>query len=44
MKYMNQTSNEVSVGKQAFENVDERRGDEDGFEVVDETPAFRPSV
>ena len=44
MKNSNVTSNEVSVDEQAFENADERRVDEDGFEVVDETPAFRPSV
>jgi len=40
----NLTSNEVSVDEQAFEKDDEQRVDEDGFEVVDETPEFRPSV
>jgi alkylhydroperoxidase/carboxymuconolactone decarboxylase family protein YurZ len=44
MSSRNLRSNEVSVDEQAFENADERRVDEDGFEVVDETPAFRPSV
>ena len=44
MRNSNVTSNEVSVDEQAFENADERRVDEDGFEVVDETPEFRPSV
>ena len=44
MRNSNVTSNEVSVDEQAFEKDDERRVDEDGFEVVDETPEFRPSV
>jgi len=44
MKNKNLTSNEVSVDEQAFEKDDEQRVDEDGFEVVDETPEFRPSV
>ncbi len=44
MKSKNLTSNEVSVDEQAFEKEDEQRVDEDGFEVVDETPEFRPSV
>ncbi len=44
MSSKNLISNEVSVDEQAFENADERRVDEDGFEVVDETPEFRPSV
>ena len=44
MRNSNVTSNEVSVDEQAFEKEDEQRVDEDGFEVVDETPEFRPSV
>ena len=44
MKNKNLTSNEVSVDEQAFEKDDEQRVDEDGFEIVDETPEFRPSV
>ena len=44
IKNRNLTSNDVSVDEQAFEKDDERRVDEDGFEVIDETPEFRPSV
>ena len=44
MSSRNLRSNEVSVDEQAFEKEDEQRVDEDGFEVVDETPEFRPSV
>jgi hypothetical protein len=36
--------NEVSVDEQALEKHDEAAVDEDGFEVVDETPEFRPTV
>ncbi|WP_117592544.1 DNA-binding protein [Haloprofundus halophilus] len=38
------TSNVVSVDEQAFEQSDGRAVDEDGFEVVDETPEFQPTV
>ena len=34
----------VSVGEQAFEQADEQAVDEDGFPVVDETPAFEATV
>jgi hypothetical protein len=38
------TSNEVSVDEQAFEQAADEAVDEDGFEVVDETPEFRATV
>ncbi|WP_224332667.1 DNA-binding protein [Haloprofundus halobius] len=38
------TSNVVSVDEQAFEQSDGQTVDEDGFEVVDETPEFQPTV
>ncbi|SDN15872.1 hypothetical protein SAMN04487949_3532 [Halogranum gelatinilyticum] len=44
MSSNNATSNVVSVDEQAFENADEAAVDEDGFEVVDETPEFRATV
>ncbi|SFL31712.1 hypothetical protein SAMN04487950_3308 [Halogranum rubrum] len=44
MSSTNSTSNVVSVDEQAFENTDEAEVDEDGFEVVDETPEFRATV
>ncbi len=34
----------VSVAEQAFEQADETTVDEDGFEVVDETPTFQATV
>ena len=34
----------VSVDEQAFEQADEQAVDEDGFPVVDETPAFEATV
>jgi hypothetical protein len=36
--------NEVSVDEQAYEHTNEPVVDEDGFEVVDETPEFRATV
>lgn len=44
MSSTNSTSNVVSVDEQAYENADEAKVDEDGFEVVDETPEFRATV
>jgi len=44
MSSKNVTSEVVSVDEQAFETHDDAEVDEDGFEVVDETPAFRPTV
>ncbi|MDF9748538.1 DNA-binding protein [Natrinema salsiterrestre] len=44
MSSNNATSNVVSVDEQAFEKHDEAEVDEDGFEVVDETPEFRATV
>ena len=44
MKDNNVTSKEVSASDRAFEKENEVTVDEDGFEVVDETPEFRPSV
>ncbi|UTF55940.1 DNA-binding protein [Natronosalvus rutilus] len=44
MSSKNVTSNVVSVDEQAFENTDEAEVDEDGFEVVDETPEFQATV
>ncbi|WP_224338275.1 DNA-binding protein [Haloprofundus halobius] len=44
MSSSNATSNVVSVDEQAFEKQNEAAVDEDGFEVVDETPEFRATV
>ena len=44
MSSKNVTSQVVSVDEQAFENADEAVVDEDGFEVVDETPEFQATV
>ncbi len=44
MSSNNAASNVVSVDEQAFENADEAAVDEDGFEVVDETPEFQATV
>ncbi|ELZ32042.1 OB-fold nucleic acid binding domain protein, partial [Halogeometricum pallidum JCM 14848] len=44
MASKNVTSQVVSVDEQAFENADEAAVDEDGFEVVDETPKFQATV
>ncbi|SDN09099.1 hypothetical protein SAMN04487949_3328 [Halogranum gelatinilyticum] len=44
MSSKNATSNVVSVDEQAFEKQSEAAVDEDGFEVVDETPEFRATV
>jgi hypothetical protein len=44
MSSKNALGNEVSVDAQAYTQPDETVRDEDGFEVVDETPAFRPTV
>ncbi|MDS0301470.1 DNA-binding protein [Halogeometricum sp. S1BR25-6] len=44
MSSKNATSQVVSVDEQAFENADEAAVDEDGFEVVDETPEFQATV
>ncbi|KTG07668.1 DNA-binding protein [Haloprofundus marisrubri] len=44
MSSNNATSNVVSVDEQTFEKADEAVVDEDGFEVVDETPEFRATV
>jgi hypothetical protein len=38
------TSNVVSVDEQAFEKTEDEVVDEDGFEVVDETPEFQATV
>jgi len=44
MSSKNVSSEVVSVDEQAFEKHDEAEVDEDGFEVVDETPEFRATV
>jgi hypothetical protein len=44
MSSKNVFGNEVSVDEQAFEKHDDVEVDEDGFEVVDETPEFRATV
>jgi hypothetical protein len=44
MSSKNVTGEVVSVDEQAFETHDDAEVDEDGFEVVDETPAFRATV
>ena len=44
MSSKNVTTDVVSVDEQAFEKHDEADVDEDGFEVVDETPEFRSTV
>ncbi|WP_408960780.1 DNA-binding protein [Natrinema sp. 74] len=44
MSSKNVSSEVVSVDEQAFEKHDEAAVDEDGFEVVDETPEFRATV
>ena len=44
MSRRNVVGNEVSVDEQAYEQATERTVDEDGFEVVDETPEFRATV
>ena len=38
------STNEVSVDAQALEATPEAGVDDDGFQVVDEAPEFRPSV
>nr|WP_256399342.1 hypothetical protein [Haloarchaeobius litoreus] len=44
MSSKNVPSGVVSVDEQAFEKADEAAVDEDGFEVVDETPEFQATV
>jgi ssDNA-binding replication factor A large subunit len=44
MSSNNVTTNVVSVDEQAFENAGGQAVDEDGFPVVDETPAFEAEV
>ena len=44
MSSKNVTTDVVSVDEQAFETHDEGEVDQDGFEVVDETPEFRATV
>ncbi|MFC7209219.1 SOSS complex subunit B family protein [Natronoarchaeum sp. GCM10025321] len=44
MSSNNSSSKVVTVDEQAFENADEQAVDEDGFPVVDETPAFGATV
>ncbi|MDS0296661.1 DNA-binding protein [Halogeometricum luteum] len=44
MSSKNVTSQVVSVDEQAFEKANEAEIDEDGFEVVDETPEFQATV
>ncbi|MCG1004983.1 MULTISPECIES: hypothetical protein [Halobacterium] len=44
MSSNNVTTYVVSVDEQAFENADKREVDENGFEVVDETPEFQATV
>ncbi|WP_282350693.1 SOSS complex subunit B family protein [Haloferax volcanii] len=44
MSSKNVTTDVVSVDEQAFEKHEDARVDEDGFEVVDETPAFQATV
>jgi hypothetical protein len=44
MSSKNVSSEVVSVDEQAFEKHEETQVDEDGFEVVDETPEFRATV
>jgi hypothetical protein len=44
MSSKNVTTDVVSVDEQAFETHDDAEVDEDGFEVVDETPEFRATV
>ncbi|GGN26093.1 replication factor A [Halarchaeum nitratireducens] len=44
MSSKNVSSEVVSVDEQAFEKHDEATVDEDGFEVVDETPEFQATV
>lgn len=44
MSSNNVTSNVVSVDEQAFEKTDDTVIDEDGIEVVDDTPAFQATV
>ncbi|WP_148414776.1 SOSS complex subunit B family protein [Haloferax sp. KTX1] len=44
MSSNNSSRKVVSVAEQAFEHADETAVDEDGFEVVDETPTFQATV
>jgi ssDNA-binding replication factor A large subunit len=44
MSSNNSSHKVVSVDEQAFENADEQAVDEDGFPVVDKTPAFEAAV
>jgi ssDNA-binding replication factor A large subunit len=44
MSSNNASGKVVSVDEQAFEKADEQAVDEDGFPVVDETPAFEATV
>ncbi|SFL64541.1 hypothetical protein SAMN04487950_4483 [Halogranum rubrum] len=44
MSSNNVTTDVVSVDEQAFEQADKQTVDEDGFEVVDETPEFEATV
>ncbi|MFC7215992.1 DNA-binding protein [Saliphagus sp. GCM10025334] len=44
MSSKNVTSQVVSVDEQAFKKADEAAVDEEGFEVVDETPEFQATV
>jgi len=44
MSNKNAIGNEISVDEQAYKQLEEPERDEDGFEVVDETPEFQPTV
>ena len=44
MSSKNAIGNEISVDEQAYKQPDETELDEDGFEVVDDTPEFQPTV
>ncbi|MDR5673570.1 DNA-binding protein [Halalkaliarchaeum sp. AArc-GB] len=44
MSSKNAIGNEISVDEQAYKQPGETELDEDGFEVVDETPEFQPTV
>jgi len=44
MSSNNAIGNEISVDEQAYKQPDETELDEDGFEVVDDTPEFQPTV
>ena len=44
MSSKNAIGNEISVDEQAYKQPEETELDEDGFEVVDDTPEFQPTV